>query len=127
MFYPYEEFGLSYFVWMLVYSLMGDLTMLVFYSPKELTEKQWIVRQIVHILLLEIVLLTAAHQAGMFEGVLEGTVLVLVILAVYLLVRFIGFRKDLQLAKKLNMRIQERKKIVRAMNEFHLPFFFYIL
>ncbi|WP_342759227.1 hypothetical protein [Kineothrix sedimenti] len=110
MFYPYEEFGLSYFVWMLVYSLMGDLTMLVFYSPKELTEKQWIVRQIVHILLLEIVLLTAAHQAGMFEGVLEGTVLVLVILAVYLLVRFIGFRKDLQLAKKLNMRIQERKK-----------------
>ncbi|TCL59047.1 DUF3021 family protein [Kineothrix alysoides] len=110
IFYPDETFGLGYFTWMLVYALLGDLTMLVFYSRKELTEKQLLVRQTVQILLLEIVLLTAAYQAGMFQGVMEGAVLLLVILGVYMMVRFIGFRKDLQLAKQLNARLQERKK-----------------
>ncbi|NLL77963.1 MAG: DUF3021 domain-containing protein [Clostridiales bacterium] len=109
IFYPSDLFGLDYFVWMLLFSLLGDLPLLVFYSAKELTEKQWITRQIIHFLLLEAVLLSAAYKTGMFEGVIEGTAFVFVILAVYVLVRLITFRNDIRLAQKMNFRLQERK------------------
>lgn len=109
IFYPDEMFGLDYLVWMLLFSLLGDLPLLVFYSKRELTEKQWIIRQGIHILLLELVLLCAAFQMGLYEGVIQGAAFALVIIGIYVLVRFITFRGDSKLAHELNVRLQERK------------------
>lgn len=107
IFMPDEVYNIEYFEWMLVFSLAGDLPTMVFYSKKELTEKQWRVRLIIHFVLLEAVLLVMAKYMKMYRTFLQGAVFAGIVLLVYVLVRAVCFAGDFQTAKNINDKLKE--------------------
>ena len=60
---------LDFFWKSMIFSLLADAPLFVFYSRKELTAKQLLIRIIAHGLLLEIVLPAAGWFIGMWRGV----------------------------------------------------------
>ncbi len=110
IFEPDSVFNVQYLEWMLLFSALGDLPALVFYSGKELTEKQWRIREVIHFVILETVLLTAANCLGMYHTFLQGIVFAGIILLVYVLVRAVCFAGDFQTAKNINDQLKEIRK-----------------
>ncbi len=110
IFYPDLTFSLSYFLWMAIFSLAGDATLLVFYSRKVLTERQFLLRTVMHFLLLEAVLMTFAGLLRLYETLLQAAFFFFVILLVYIMVKFLSFKSGSREAKTINQRIQEINK-----------------
>lgn len=110
LFYPDVQFGLDYFSEMLLFSLLGDIPFLVFYSKRELTETELRVRKIIHLMLLEIVLLTAGKRLDMYSGVKEGAVFVITILGIYALISFLMIAQNTKVADQINKKLEERRK-----------------
>lgn len=110
VFRPQVELDIFYLAWTFLFSLLADLPGLVFYSSKELSKKQWRVRQLIHLVLLETVLLIAGYVTKMYEGLLEGFCFGIVVFIVYLMVWFFSYLFDKQTANLLNQKIQERRR-----------------
>lgn len=110
IFYPDIEFGLDYFVWMALFSLAGDLTLLVFYSARVLTQKQFLVRSVIHFFLLEGVLMTFAGILRLYETPVEAAAFALVVSVVYAMVKLLTFKQQSREAEKINKRIRELNK-----------------
>ena len=83
--------------------------MLLFYSPKELTEKQWRVRKVLHFITLEIVLLFTAKCLDFYQTLLQGAFFFILILLVYIIVCLSVYYSDKRLANTLNEEIMKRK------------------
>ena len=107
IFYPDATFRLSYFGWMALFSLAGDVPMLVFYSKKVLTERQFLVRMAIHFILLEAVLMTFAGILRLYESPLQAAAFFGIVLLVYLMVKFLSFQNGSREAVIINRRIQE--------------------
>ena len=107
---PDVTFSVDYFFWMILFSLAGDVPLLLFYSKKELSEKQWMIRKILHFLVLELLLLGIGNMLEMYEDVLSGVMFALTVAAVYLLVCAIGHQSNRQLAVKLNRRLEKLRE-----------------
>lgn len=107
---PESVFDVRYLEWMLLFSALGDLPALVFYSRKELTEKQWRVRLVIHFILLEAVLLVTAKYLKLYETFVQGAVFAGIILLVYVLVRAVCFAGDFRTAKDINDKLKEIRK-----------------
>ena len=103
-------FSLSYFPWMALFSLAGDATLLVFYSKKVLTEKQFLFRTVIHFILLEIVLMTFAGLLQLYESTLEAVAFFFIVLLVYFMVKLLSFKSGSKEAEVINQRIQEINK-----------------
>ena len=110
IFYPDSVFGVDYFGKMFLFALAGDLPSLVFYSKRELSHKEWMVRIIIHLLLLEGVLLVIGRFMGLHDNMVEGIVFFFIVLAVYVVVRLLVFSDDERQAKEINKALEERKK-----------------
>ena len=83
---------------------------LAFYSKKELSKKQWRIREVLHFILLEATVIGSAHFLfGWLRAwnVAQHVVMAGMILLVYLVVIFTGRQKDQYSAKKINKRLQE--------------------
>lgn len=107
VFYPDFTIGLSYFRWMILFSLAGDATQLVFYSKKVLTERQFLVRTVIHFILLETILMTFAGFLQFYESPLEAVSFFVIVFLVYLMVKLLTFKRGSKEAEAINQRIQE--------------------
>ncbi len=110
IFYPDSVFGVDYFGKMFLFALAADLPSLVFYSKRELSHKEQMVRIIIHLLLLEGVLLVIGRFMGLHDNMVEGIVFFFIVLAVYVVVRLLAFSDGLMQAKEINKVLEERKK-----------------
>lgn len=108
---PEAKFGLDYFLWMMIFSLMAEIPMVAFYTKKELTRRQWEIRTIIHFFLLELILMTAGGMAEMYHGIYQAFWFAVTILGVYVLVRFVTYLLDVNTADQLNQKLQERRKV----------------
>lgn len=110
VFYPERVFGLDYLAKMLLFSLAGDLPILVFCSGKELSQQEWMGRMILHFVLLEVVLMTFGGIWGLYETFIEGIAFFLIVLLVYIGVRLIVFSDDSRQAEQMNQALLNKKK-----------------
>lgn len=69
---PDSVFGMDYLGKMFLFALAGDLPSLVFYSKRELSHKEQVVRKLIHLFLLEGVLLTIGRIMGLHDNITEG-------------------------------------------------------
>lgn len=106
-------FGVDYFGQMLLFSLAGDLPLLVFYSKKELSQKEMNVRVVIHFFLLECVLMVFGGYLRLYETVFQGVFFFFIILAVYVIVVASVFCGDLRKAKQLNDALAEKKRLTK--------------
>ncbi len=107
---PDSLFGLDYFLNMAVFSLIGDLPSLIFYSSHELTKRQWNRRLLLHLLVLETALLAMGKYLDLYHTMFQGAFFAGIILLVYAIVRLFCFSWDLGTARAINDRLEELKK-----------------
>ena len=103
-------FSLFYLGWVLVFSLLADLPLCIFYSKKELTEHQWMIRFVLHFIVLEGLLLTLAYFANMYHNLIGGAVFALIVAGVYVLVRFSGHQINVRIALKMNENLKRMQE-----------------
>lgn len=110
VFNPDWVFGLDYLGEMFLFALAADLPSLVFYSKRELSHKELMVRIIIHLLLLEGVLLVIGRLMGLHDNITEGIFFFFIVLAVYVVVWLLVFSDAARQAKEINKALEERKK-----------------
>ena len=102
-FMPDVTFGYEAFDAPLIYAAYGTLPNIVMYARKELTPKQFLIRKILQLILVEIIVIKVAIPNEMLEeGKIEiAVVLAISILVVYILTHLIEWFQNYTMAKKM--------------------------
>lgn len=95
----------SYLGEVAVFSFLACLPTTIYYSKSQ----NVLVKTILHTTLLEIILLIAGYQIGMYEDVLGGLLFFFIILVVDILVRLFNYLNDWHLANEMNKALKSRK------------------
>ena len=114
-FMPEVRFGYEAFRAPLIYAFYGTLPNIVMYAKKELTVKQFLIRKIVQLVLVEIIVITVAIPVEiMVEGNIKLVIsLAISILVVYILTHSIEWFQNYTMAKKMTeelLTFQENHK-----------------
>jgi hypothetical protein len=96
----------------MICSLVGDLPILIFYSQKEISEKQMRVRILIHFVVLEVVLLTLGNVMDLVKGNLNTILFAVQIAVVYGFVRFLSWMDDRKTANRINEKLREMKDVI---------------
>lgn len=109
IFRPNETFGYSAFLSPLIYGLVSLVPLGLTYSPRELTPKQAVVREILRLFLLEAVLILFGMGLKNLSAENVPTILgfALSVLVIYLLVMLVSWVLDSRQAKQLTADLQE--------------------
>lgn len=98
---------------MLVVTFLTSLSDLLYYSKKELSKEQVIIRTCIQFILVSTIVIVSAY---LFEWV-DATKplyyivsLILLIIIVYILVKIMSYKKDMKMAERLNERLAEYNK-----------------
>ncbi|MDE5765560.1 MAG: hypothetical protein K2I17_00140 [Clostridia bacterium] len=100
---------LGFFWKAMIFSLVADAPLFVFWSKKELTSKQTLIRIIIHGVLLEILLPTAGWFIGMWRGVGGFFVFFATVLIVDASIFGITYLKTSVEAGNINSALRRRK------------------
>ncbi len=92
-----------------LFALAGDLPSIVFYSKKELSNKNRNIRIVIHFLLLEVVILTFGNIMGQVSGVKQTALFGLEILGIYILVGFFSWLIDRKTANDINQKLENMR------------------
>lgn len=100
---------LDFFWKAMIFSLLADAPVFIFYSKKELTSKQTLIRIILHGILLEIALPAAGWFIGMWRGVGGYFVFFVTVLIVDASIFAITYLKTSMEAGSINSALTRRK------------------
>ncbi len=103
------ELPVSYLWKAALFSICADLPVMVYYSRRELSRRQWRIRTIIHTVLVECVLLAAGYFFGMYKGVLGFVLFFFAILTVDLIVRAVTFLNDKNTADEINAHLKQER------------------
>lgn len=103
-------FTLEYLAAMFVFGLLGDLPLVIFCSDHELSRKEWRVRQSIHFLLVETVLLGAAWYMELYHTLFQGIIFAVIVLGVYVLVAIFSWKRDQSEADQMNQRLSRLRE-----------------
>ena len=114
-FMPEVRFGYEAFGNPLIYAFYGTFPNIVMYAKKELTVKQFLIRKIIQLVLVEIIVITVAIPVEiMVEGNIKLVIsLAISILVVYILTHSIEWFQNYTMAKKMTeelLTFQENHK-----------------
>ena len=112
IFSPNEYIELKSIYIYMICSLVGDLPILIFYSQKEISEKQMRVRILIHFVVLEVVLLTLGNVMDLVKGNLNTILFAVQIAVVYGFVRFLSWMDDRKTANRINEKLREMKDVI---------------
>ena len=101
--------SLDYLRNLLFISLAGILPRLVYYTAHELTEKELLVRDILHTLILVVVLMTIGRYMGLWDDFVSGAYFFVALICIDFAIRFLGYSKDVAIAAKINKKLKERR------------------
>ena len=97
---PDQRFGYESYFSPLIFGLIGVLPSFVTYSRKELTMKQTIVREILQLILIEVMILSFSYFMGILKREMVGS-MIFAILTVFVAVNCIDWLISNKNAKKL--------------------------
>ncbi len=97
--------SVSYLGQVAVFSLLACLPTII-YSFKL---QNVIVKDILHTIFLEVILLTAGYQIGMYQDFLGGIFFFITIIIVDILVRLFNYINDCRMAIEINKALKSRK------------------
>lgn len=114
---PTATFEISFFFSAMLFSLAVSLCSLVYCSKSgELTQKQYLVRTVIHTILLEAVALTTGYFIGMWHAPLGGLMFAASVLVADVMVNLLIFSRDSRDAKKINDRLRQRSRSISEDN-----------
>ncbi len=99
----------TFFGRIMVFTLIGLLSLVVYYSKEELTVKAWWVRTVLHLLLLEAVLLPLAHHWGFWHSGPDIVIYAGFILLAKALWLLVDYGISIKTAAQINERIRRNR------------------
>ena len=99
----------TFFGRIMVFTLIGLLSLVVYYSKEELTVKAWWVRTVLHLLLLEAVLLPLAHHWGFWHSGPDIVIYAGFILLAKALWLLVDYGISIKTAAQINERIRKNR------------------
>lgn len=102
LFEPDARFGYEAFLSPLIFGALASLPLLVKYSKKELSFKQTAIRNVIHFLLLEAVILSVLYFEGLLTSVSMAISLGISIFVIDLTVNLVLWINDKRIAKEFN-------------------------
>ena len=104
IFRPDEKFGYEAFLAPIIYAAISLVPMLLMYSKKELTVKQHIFRELLHLISIEIILIFLGLGAKILEpeNIALTASFALSVFIIYVLVYVIAWLLDLNTARQIN-------------------------
>ena len=107
---PNASFALDEIGKILLMAFVSDLPYVLFFSRKELSKKQMLIRQVLHLSALLAVLLYLAHLWNWvnLNSLKEVTIFLVLVLIVYTIIFVATAYRDKKLADKLNDKLKER-------------------
>ena len=101
-FMPDARFGYEAFGEPLIYAAYGTLPNLVMYARKELTVKQFLIRKVIQLILVEVIVIAVALPIEMIEaGKAEVVSLAFSVFVIYLLTHLIDWFQNCAAAKQM--------------------------
>ncbi len=100
---------ITFFGRIMVFTLIGLLSLVVYYSKEELTVKAWWVRTVLHLLLLEAVLLPLAHHWGFWHSGPDIVIYAGFILLAKALWLLVDYGISIKTAAQINERIRRNR------------------
>ncbi len=90
-----------------------SLPTMIFYSKKELTKRKMLLRQVIHFMFLESMILWSAYSSRSIEpgNIMQGIETFGMVFLIYFAVRLKGWLIDKKEAEKLNKRIEEFNRL----------------
>ena len=104
-----EMINISYLGQIVVFSLLGCLPTILYYSKDPNKPQNILLRDALHTLLLEIILLLAGYKIGMYHTIESGFAFCLTILIVDVFVRFTNYINDKHMAEEINKALKKRR------------------
>lgn len=90
----------------MICALVGDLPSLIFYSKREIPEKEMRFRIIIHFVVLEAALLAVANIAGWVSGTINTFFLAVQIALIYVIARVLLWMDDKKSANSINEKLK---------------------
>ena len=100
----------SFFGRIIVFTIIGMATLVVYYSREELTQGAWWCRTILHFFILEAVYLPLAHYWKFWYGKLDAVIYASFILLAKVLWHLIDYGMSARTASEINEKIRERRR-----------------
>lgn len=100
----------AFFGKIIVFTLLGMATMVVYYSKDELTKGAWLGRTILHMLVLEAVFMPLAHHWKFWYGKLDAVIYASFIVLAKVLWHLIDYGISARTASEINEKIRERRR-----------------
>lgn len=100
----------SFFGRIIIFTLLGMATLIVYYSKEELTQRQWWIRTVLHLVILEAIFLPLAHHWEFWYGKLDAVIYASFILIAKVLWVLIDYGITVKTASDINEEIRKRKK-----------------
>ena len=94
----------------MLFALVAELSVLVYYSREELTQRQWWIRTIIHLVILEAVLLPIAHCWHFWYSPIDAAIYSVFILFGKIVWHMVDFGVSVKTATDINQLIRNRKK-----------------
>ena len=104
----------TFFGRIMVFTLIGLLSLAVYYSKEELTVKSWWIRTALHLLLLEAVLLPLAHHWGFWKSGPDAWIYAGFILLAKVLLHLVEYGINAKTAAQINEKIRKNRLEKRA-------------
>lgn len=108
---PDAVFGVPFLGNMLLFSIAGTLPGIIYYTSREISEKEWWIRTIIHYVLLNALLLPISHGIGLWSGIGGCAIFVVCILVIDILVHLLSFGLDWIVARDINKMLQNRNSV----------------
>lgn len=102
IFEPHTQFGYEAFLSPIIFGAIATLPSLVHYSKKDLTFVQMAIRNVIHLVLLEIVILSVLFFAGILKDISMALSLGISILVIDLTVNLVLWVNNKKIAKEFN-------------------------
>lgn len=103
---PTAKIGYEGFFSPLIFGLVSLVPSVATYSRKELTFRQALIRKLLHFTLLEAMLITFGHWAGILRGFGDTVIFALAVFIVYLAVNLISWHLDSKEASVINKTLK---------------------
>ena len=109
--FPVGKIDVADFMWrILFFCFLTELPVVVYYSRRNLSRREWNIRTGIHTVLLVLIMLTAGKALRLYRGVSDGLILAAIVLLIDGFVRIMTYLKDLSTADEINKKLKEKRK-----------------
>ncbi|MBS5933328.1 MAG: DUF3021 family protein [Clostridiales bacterium] len=106
---PVYELSSKIIMIIALFALVSDLTVLVFWSKKELSDKSRMLRRVLHLVLIEMIVLFFGNILGFASGITQNIIFAIEILGIYSIVCWIDWLIDNKTANDINDKLKKMK------------------